>query len=262
VRKILEKYNSNPLVTIIPLTKMTAMRILRHLATLALIASMNMIWTTATWAQNTYTLSVDSVVGIPDTIYDGQTITFTMMFSNQSNLGFQGDVETVLYFPIAQDTITADSSVMNADFVAAQAQESVFASHFFTSNDNYLAIGDNVVVVWPRITFGPTGPPQEVLNAKTINFYLAPPLSASGQFRDMPESLGLFPNPTEGDVRLLVPKGDRMVQVAVTDISGRQLIHTIESEHTISTKDLPSGLYSVSAIGASGKVYRGRLVVR
>lgn len=261
MRKNSEKYITLRLMSILPLTKMTAMRILHHLAALALIASMNLLWTTATWAQNTYTLSVDSVVGIPDTVYDGQTISFAMVFTNQSALGFQGTIETVLFYPATQDTITADLSSMNANFVAAQSQQSVLVSHLFTSNDNNLAIGDNVVVVWPRITFGPTGPPQEVLNPKTINFYLAPPLSAPALNRQA-GILQLYPNPAEGDVRLKVPSGERVVQVDVTDISGRQVNRTIESEHAFNTKGLPNGLYSISALCESGKVYRGRLVVR
>lgn len=237
------------------------MRILHHLAALALIASMTLLWTTATWAQNTYTLIVDSVIGIPDTIYDGQTITFTMVFSNQSNLGFQGDVETVLYFPNAQDTITADSSVMNANFVAAQSQQSVFASHFFTSNDNNLAIGDNVVVVWPRITIGSTGPPQEVLNPKTINFYLAPPLSSPSIDGSRSFKLSLFPNPAQGEVRLALPKSESLKSFVVTDLSGRTVLSNGSGQAMMDVDELPAGIYTVTAISTSGRPFTGRLIV-
>jgi hypothetical protein len=239
---------------------MNAMRILRSYSIILLTALCCGIWTSESSAQ-TYTLSVDSVIGIPDTIYDGQTIAFTMVFSNQSTLGFQGDVETVLYFPSAQDTITADSSVMNANFVAAQAQESVFASHFFTSDNNNLAIGDNVVVVWPRITFGPTGPPQEVLNPKTINFYLAPPLSAPTIDASKSFKLSLFPNPGQGEVRLALPKSESLKSFVVIDLSGRTVLSNDSGAALVNVDELPAGIYTVSAISTSGRPFTGRLIV-
>jgi hypothetical protein len=245
----------------LPLSKMNAMRTLRHFPIILLTALCCGAWTSESSAQ-TYTLSVDSVIGIPDTIYDGQTISFTMVFSNQSTLGFQGDVETVLYFPNAQDTITADSSVMNANFVAAQTQESVFASHFFTSDNNHLAIGDNVVVVWPRITFGPTGPPQEVLNPKTIYFYLAPPLSAPSIDASKSFKLSLFPNPGQGEVRLALPKSESLRSFVVTDLSGRIVLSDGSGADMLNADKLPAGIYTVSAISASGRPFIGRLMVQ
>lgn len=237
---------------------MNAMRSLRQFVILALAA----IWSLSVQAQNTYVLSVDSILGIPDTIYDGQTITFTMVFSNQSNLGFQGQVETVMYFPGTQDTISADSSLMNANFVAAQAQESVFVSHFFSSNDDNLAIGDNVVVVWPRIDFGPTGPPQEVLNPRTVNFYLAPPLSAPTIDRTEVLKLGLFPNPAQGEVRLVISDGDEVRAFQVIDMMGRVVMSDESGQVRLNAHLLGSGIYVVNAVSRSGQLFTGRLSVR
>jgi len=240
---------------------MSAMRKLRHLITVTLTVVLSAGCISASLAQHTYILRVDSIIGIPDTIYDGENITFTMVFSNSSNLGFQGDVETALYFPNAQDTITADSSVMNANFVAAQTQQSVFATHFFTSNDNNLAIGDNVVVVWPRITFGPTGPPQEVLDPKTINFYLAPPLSAPTLNRQT-GILQLYPNPTHGNVRLSFPDHETLASVRITDMMGRTVLESHQVSVSLSIESLPHGIYTVHATTAKGLSYAARLVVR
>jgi hypothetical protein len=52
----------------------------------------------------------------------------------------------------------------------------VSVTHLFTSDGNTLSIGDNVVVVWPRISSGPVFPPQEVINKGMASFYLAEPL--------------------------------------------------------------------------------------
>jgi hypothetical protein len=244
----------------LPLSKMNAMRTLRHFPIILLTALCCGAWTSKSSAQ-TYTLSVDSVIGIPDTIYDGQTISFTMVFSNLSNLGFQGQVETVLYFPNAQDTITADVTSWPNSFVQAQSQTQVAVSHFFTSNDNNLAIGDNVVVVWPRIASGPTFPPQEVINEKTISFYLAPPLSVPSINRSEVQRLGLFPNPAQGEVRLVMPHGEEVRSFRVTDLSGRTVLANERSEVRLNADALPAGIYTVTAISGSGQPYFGRLMV-
>jgi hypothetical protein len=240
---------------------MNAMRTLRSYSIILLTVLCCAVWTSDSSAQNTYTLRVDSVIGIPDTIYDGQTIAFTMVFSNLSNLGFQGHVETVLYFPNTQDTITADSSMMSANFVAAQAQESVVVTHFFTSNDNNLAIGDNVVVVWPRITIGPTGPPQEVLHPETVTFYLAPPLSAPAINRGETLKLTLFPNPGQGMVRLAVAPFETLSSYEVTDLSGRIVLSDGSGADMLNADKLLAGIYTVRAVSVSGKPFVGRLMV-
>jgi len=240
---------------------MNAMRILRSYSIILLTVLCCAVWTSDSSAQNTYTLRVDSVIGIPDTIYDGQTIAFTMVFSNLSNLGFQGHVETVLYFSGTDDTITADVTSWPNSFVQAQSQTHVAVSHFFTSNDNNLAIGDNVVVVWPRISSGPTFPPQEVIDQKTISFYLAPPLSVPSTNRSEVQRLGLFPNPAQGEVRLAMPHGEEVRSFRVTDLSGRTVLANERSEVHLNADALPAGIYTVTAISGSGQPYVGRLMV-
>jgi hypothetical protein len=54
------------------------------------IALLSLVGLNQAKAQQTYFLNVDSIIGIPDTVYDGSTVTFSMVFSNVSNLGFQG----------------------------------------------------------------------------------------------------------------------------------------------------------------------------
>jgi hypothetical protein len=69
--------------------------------------------------------------------------------------------------------------------------------------DNTLAIGDNVVVVWPRISSGPVFPPQEVINKGMASFYLAEPLSVNSGPKK--ETLRLFPNPSSSLIELRLP---------------------------------------------------------
>lgn len=244
----------------LPLTESKAMKrkfflctVLLHLILLTSIAP--------TRAQQTYFLSVDSVVGIPDTIYDGQSITFSLVFSNLSNLGFQGQVQTMLHFPASGDTITADVTTWPNSFVQAQSQTQVAVSHQFTTQDNNLAIGDNVVVVWPRITTGPVIPPQEAVNVKTISFVMVPPMSVPSLDGTATSKLSIYPNPGQGEVKLSVPGGEELRSFTISDISGK-VVHSDRSGNPGLNADLlPAGIYTVTAISASGQPFVGRLMV-
>lgn len=237
---------------------MTNFRIIAAIAATILCGLLSV----STSAQVTYTLRVDSVTGIPDTIHDGQTVDFTVVFTNETNLGFQGHVHTVLYFPSAQDTTVADSSFMNANFLAANAQEQIFVSHLFAVDDNGLSIGDNVVVVWPRIEGGPSGPPQEVLNPIAVEFYLAPPLSAPSYMKDGALPLRIHPNPAIGEVQLTLPLKGPVKMVHVVDMTGRALPASVSKDGVLDIRHLPAGIYTVHAQSATGSAYRSRLMVK
>lgn len=209
----------------------------------------------------TYVLSVDSVYGIPDTIYDGETIDFTMVFSNQSNLAFQGEVNTAMLFN-NQDSAFADSTVLNSGFVAAQSQSTVSASHLFSANGggNALFIGDNVVVVWPRIGGGPVLPPQEVSNVFVKEFYLAPALSVPTLGGER-ETLRVFPNPASDHVRLILPSYDSPIHIQLVDMTGRVVRRQLGSIAEFGTDGIPSGIYTICAHMTSGVVLRSRLLI-
>jgi hypothetical protein len=187
------------------LTKSITMKRNRILLS-AFVALALLLGSPITKAQQTYFLNVDSIIGIPDTVYDGSTVTFTMVFSNVSNLGFQGDVETWLQVQGTADSTQADSTVWSGNnFMQAQSQTQVTVTHLFSSQDNSLAIGDNVVVVWPRIVSGQTYPPQEVTERGMVDFYLAEPLGTGPDKDQSIGRLGLYPNPAQGSVRLSLP---------------------------------------------------------
>ena len=56
-----------------------------HILLSAFVALALLLGSPIAKAQQTYFLNVDSIIGIPDTVYDGSTVTFTMVFSNVSN---------------------------------------------------------------------------------------------------------------------------------------------------------------------------------
>ena len=128
-------------------------------------------WGNKAEAQVTYELTIDSLVGIPDTIVDGQQVTFYMIVSMNSPLFYQGNIFVELeydggFYPV--DTATAANASLSPN-----SPNTIQATHIFSTNDD-LSIGDNVVVVWPRIGDGVT-PQQEVTNPLTVYIHMVEP---------------------------------------------------------------------------------------
>jgi len=226
------------------------------------IALLSLVGLNQAKAQQTYFLNVDSIIGIPDTIYDGSTVTFSMVFSNVSNLGFQGAVDTWIQVQGTADSIQADSTTWDNAFVQAQSQTMVSVTHLFTSDGNTLSIGDNVVVVWPRISSGPVFPPQEVINKGMASFYLAEPLSVNSTIGSKKETLRLFPNPSISLIELRLPTNETLQSVQITDVTGRIVLETRDPSVLISTALLPIGFYTVRATTITGSKYSSRLLVQ
>ncbi len=243
------------------MTKRTTMNQNFLLRTLG-IALLSLVGLNQAKAQQTYFLNVDSIIGIPDTIYDGSTVTFSMVFSNVSNLGFQGSVDTWIQVQGTADSIQADSTTWDNAFIQAQSQTMVSVTHLFTSDGNNLSIGDNVVVVWPRISSGPVFPPQEVINKGTASFFLAEPLGINPVNDSKKETLRLFPNPSSSLIELRLPTNETLQSVQITDVTGRIVLEAQDASVLVSTALLPIGFYTVHATTSAGSKYCSRLLVQ
>ncbi len=243
------------------MTKRTTMNHNFLLRTLG-IALLSLFGVNQIKAQQTYFLNVDSIIGIPDTIYDGSTVTFSMVFSNVSNLGFQGAVDTWIQAQGTADSIQADSTTWDNAFVQAQSQTVVAVTHLFTSDGNNLSIGDNVVVVWPRISSGPVFPPQEVINKGTAHFYLAEPLGINPSDDVKREMLRLFPNPSNNLFELRLPANEVLHTVRITDVMGRIVLEAKDASVIVNTETLPIGFYTVHTTTILGSTYSARLLVQ
>lgn len=236
----------------------------RHLLRIpAILAIVFLFACNAAKAQQTFFLNVDSIFGIPDTIYNGETITFNMVFSNQSALGFQGEVTAWLQVQGAADTIPADSTTWGGgNFIQAQSQTVVEVTHIFSTQDNNLSIGDNVVVVWPRINTGTVFPPQEVINKGFASFYLAEPLGIDPIDKSGVGRLSIYPNPAQGNVRISGPNNEILTSVRITDMMGRNVVESAQITTSLAIESLPHGIYTVQATTAKGAAYAARMVVQ
>lgn len=207
-------------------------------------------------AQVTYELEIDSIVGLPDTIVDGEEVTFYMIVSMNSALFYQGDVFVELEY--GGDFYEVDSAQAANGFLGPNSPNTIIAHHRFSTEDD-LQVGDNVVVVWPRIGGG-TSPEQEVLNPYTTTITMIEPNGIPTNPIVRINQSFITPNPAITSVRYNLDRTIKVAYSTLYDVTGRILFRTETSlDHDIS--GLPEGIYFVDVITEAGQVYSDKLLI-
>lgn len=221
----------------------------------SLMMSVAMIWFTAqTQAQVTYELQIDSIVAFPDTVENGTTVSFYMMISVQNTpLLYQGNIFLELEY--GGNLYPVDTVESAMAFLSPNYPNAIQATHRF-STDNDLSIGDNVVVVWPRIGNG-TEPLQVVINPYSTVITLIEPNGIDERQRTLDKPI-FFPNPTNSFIRF-IPELE-LESVQIFDAQGRMTIQS-NSTSTLDISALPEGIYLVQLETSEGKLYSERLVI-
>ena len=203
----------------------------------------------------TYELQIDSVVGIPDTIQNGQEVTFFLIVSMNSPLFYQGDIFVELeynggFYPVDS------TNVANAS-LSPSSPNTIQARHIFTT-DNDLNIGDNVVVVWPRIGDG-FNPPQTVVNPETVIITLIEPTSIDEN--NLPSQRRIvYPNPAQTTIHFMDEFLLETNEITIHDAFGR-IVKKTSATSQIDVSDLPRGLYFVRAEMRSGNLFSDKLII-
>jgi len=71
--------------------------------------------------------------------------------------------------------------------------------------------------------------------------------------------LKIFPNPATNTISIKIPEEAYTLFVQITDLLGQVLSHqTISTNQTVDVSTLPNGLYILSAVTTSGKVFSGK----
>lgn len=204
-------------------------------------------------AQSTYILQIDSVVALPDSIVDGSTVTFFMQVSLNSPLFYQGNV--FVEFEYGGSFYQADSTI-SQNFLTPNAPNQIQVFHRFSTEDD-LNIGDNVVVVWPRIGNG-SDPPQTVINPYEATITLIQPTSVS-ESPDLRNDIAFtYPNPAENLLHFMVPS-ETSATVRIIDMRGAIVAQTNAMQLDISR--LPNALYLVEMSTDDGRHFYQKLLV-
>ena len=225
----------------------------RILKTVALVLSVCLVSHQA--RSQTYELQIDSIAGIPDTVFNGQEVTFFMVVSMNTPLFYQGDMFIELEY--GGQFYTADSSMTANNFIGPNSPNTIQASYIFTT-DNDLSIGDNVVVVWPRLGDG-TSPPQVVLNPYETIVTLLEPNGISDNPKKDRKPL-FYPNPANTTIRLFQDQVLDANRIEVHDAFGRTVISSGPASQ-LNVSQLPVGMYSVSIVLKNGTQHTERLVI-
>ncbi len=207
-------------------------------------------------AQVTYELQIDSIVGLPDTIEDGQEVTFFMIVSMNSALFYQGDIFVELEY--GGQFYRVDTAISVNGFLGPNSPNTIQAHHRFSTDDD-LNIGDNVVVVWPRIGDGTT-PSQEVINPHTQIINLVEPNGISPQPIARIRESFVSPNPAITGIQYNLNHTVTVLESILLDVSGRIVMRSNASTQ-IDISSLPAGVYFVEVITEKGDVYSDKLLI-
>jgi len=198
-------------------------------------------------AQNV-SLRIDSIIGIPDTVYPGQVVTYSVVIRNTGFIPYQGPLQLAmdnnqgqiayLYFSASPILIIPSSSY-------------TVASATVTIDSSFFRPGNNVVVVWPYtsqlIAYTP-----KVFNTYVMNSFQG--------IEEVPltQSVTVFPNPTSDFIQ--INSGKRTIErVRIYDVNGKLVYQEQNNDGAslfIYIGDLPVGIYSVELLSKNEKAIR------
>lgn len=206
----------------------------------------------------TYEMQIDSLVGIPNEIVDGDTITFYMIVSMNSPLFYQGDIFVELeyggtFYEVDQTDVAAGS------FLSPNNPNYIQVTHRVSTDDD-LSIGDNVVVVWPRIGDGVNNPPQEVVNPQSVTLTIVEPngIDDEGPRRILRSFIA--PNPAIAIVSFGLEKEIQIQRSFLYDLSGKVLAEAGQARQ-LDISHLPAGIYFIDVVTEEGYVYSDKLLI-
>ena len=207
-------------------------------------------------AQTTYEIQIDSIIAFPDTVENGATVSFYMVLSLQNTpLLYQGNIYLELEY--GNSLYPVDSVESSMAFLSPNFPNQINATHRF-STDNELSIGDNVVVVWPRIGNG-TDPLQVVLNPYETIITLIEPNGIDEQASKNHSTI-FYPNPANSTINFVQNQLQEINAVEVHDAFGRIVLRSAPTSQ-LNVSELPVGIYMVSLISDNRRVRSERLVI-
>lgn len=206
-----------------------------------------------TYAQLLNTLKVTSMPGYPqqpDTAYQSQPYSYSIIVSNGTNTAVNSTMEIVFRIDSLETVVVSNpvTSLNPGDTVSFNISQYFFSQPFYKA-------GNNIVVVWPRLTGGLSLPADTFYAAVYFvpNSTLAP---------ESPNSswISLFPNPATDRIHLGKDLDEPFEYVRIWCLTGEQVI---EIRRPVSTEvnigSLPAGTYMAEAV-TRRQIYRGIFV--
>lgn len=209
-------------------------------------------------AQVVYELSLDSVVGFPDTVQVGGQLQFGYMVSNLGPLAYQGNVELVMSNAQLGDTVVL-AQVSGNGLVFSPGFPATGSVNALVVQGDGLSIGGNVVVVWPRLEPGPSTPPFEVYGAMTRNIEVLPPNSVGESSRpDVRIALQMV----SGMATVIVHDKVPVQSISLYDMSGREVFRSNDGRDQFEFRSPVSGIYVLNLRLRDGRTAQRKVYVQ
>ena len=204
-------------------------------------------------AQNV-SLRVDSILGIPDTVYPGQVVSYSVVLKNNGFIPYQGPLQLAMDNGQGQIAYLYFSAT---PVVVLPGSTYTITGSTVTIDSSFFRPGGNVVVVWPYtsqlIQYTP----------RTFTTYVVTNLQGIDE-PSFSETIRMYPNPANSF--LTIENTNPCIgRVRIFDLKGR----IVFSEHYDKEKNirfalegLPSGLYSVEVGGDKQKTTKQLLINR
>lgn len=192
------------------------------------------------------TLSLDTIDGIPDTIYTSQQLQLGIIMVKSGGAFFSGDLSIQMH---------SVGTVSEIDTIFRDSLYNLSGNTFGDTinltvdfNETNLDAGDNIVVVWPASA----SIPMEVDNDSVVyGVFLKGVGIQENEFR---QSMLLYPNPSHSSLQLFFGYPEKVEQVRVLDVLGQEIFRFNEAVHRFNVGVLDNGIYFVEVKSRGGGV--------
>lgn len=217
---------------------------------------LSLLWGLLSFSANAQNVSlrVDSILGIPDTVYPGQVVSYSVVLKNNGFIPYQGPLQLAMDNGQGQIAYLYFSS---SPVVVLPGSTYTVSGATVTIDSSFFRPGGNVVVVWPYTSQLIQYTPKTFTTFVATNF----------QGIDEPalsETIQLFPNPANSYLEIENTKPS-IERVRIFDIKGRVVFtERFDNEKNIrlSIEGLPAGLYAVQIEGNNEKTTKQVLINR
>jgi len=196
-------------------------------------------------AQNV-SLRIDSIIGIPDTVFPGQIVSYSVILSNNGFIPYQGPLQLAMDNGQGQIAYLYFSAT---PVVVLPGLTYTITGSTVTIDSSFFRPGGNVVVVWPYtsqlIAYTP-----KVFNTYVTNSFqgIAEPSLA--------ETVRIYPNPASSIVH--ISNGNYTIErVRIFDIKGRIMFNENYDQKSLVELNIdnwPVGLYSIELFARDEKI--------
>ncbi len=177
-------------------------------------------------------LSIDSILGFPDTVQDNQQVSMTFRLSTNGT-AFVGDLAILMNS--TQHDSTPDTLYYNVnDSIGGNGfVDSLIVSYTFRASN--LDGGDNIVVVWPASS-------QASVNSDSLQFHVVLTNVGIAEVQDA-QSIQLFQIPSSDFISLRITHPEKVEQVRVLDVIGNVVMSFNYPVKQFPVHLLSSGIY-------------------